>query len=78
MKEGADSALDEAILAAHEQGDSYLLAELYRQAAENKQRKGDADAYWFLTTCAYVFALEAGHPDAQTLHDLLKAAGRDE
>ena len=71
-------ALETAILSAHERGDVGLLAELYQKAAELKREAGDMDACWFLTTHAYVFALEVGHPDAETLHSALKSAGRDE
>lgn len=71
-------ALEAAILEAHAQSDPGLLAELYMQAAELKRSAGDMEACWFLTTHAYVFALEAGHPVSDALHLALKAAGRDE
>ena len=78
MKDDAEVALDAAILEAHEREDSALLAKLYGEAADRKRSQGDIDACWFLTTQAYVFALESGHPDSVELHAALKAAGRDE
>ncbi len=78
MDQRSEADLNAAILAAHENADSYLLAQLYERAAVNKREQGDMEACWFLTTHAYVFALESAHPSAPRLHQSLKAAGRDE
>lgn len=66
--------LEQAILAAHEAGDRRALAALYASAAE---RLDDLDAACFFLTQAYVFALEAGAPEAAPLHARLKAHGRE-
>jgi len=71
-------ALEVAILDAHDRQDVEALASLYQRAAGLKQATNDIDAYWFLMTHAYVFALECGHPDVEQLHAALKAGGRDE
>lgn len=71
------SNLDTEILAAHELGDSYKLAELYAKAADMKAGEGLADAAGFLRTHAYVFALESAHPLASCLRAQLAAEGRE-
>lgn len=68
------SLLDDRLLEAHAQGDTESLVALYQEAAEAAQ---DADAAGFYLTHAYVYALEAGHAQAQTLHARLVAMGRD-
>lgn len=78
MVENDAVVLEAAILNAHARDDTELLAELYQHAAGIKRDAGDMDACWFLTTHAYVFALEVGHPDAEALRKALKSAGRDE
>lgn len=67
-------ALDAALLAAHDQQDAATLAVLYAQAAD---RLEGAEAAFFLTQ-AYVWALEAGTPDAAALNRRLAARGRDD
>lgn len=67
--------LDARILAAHAEGDRAALIRLYTQAADMTQ---DVDASCFFLTYAYIFALEAGAPEAATLHTRLKALGREE
>ena len=71
---GGVSGLDAALLAAHAAGDRAALIRLYAQAAD---AANDADAASFYLTHAYVFALEAGAPEAAALHARLKAEGRD-
>jgi hypothetical protein len=68
------SALDAALLAAHDNGDRAALIRLYSEAAEST---ADPDAAGFYLTHAYVFALEAGAPEAEALHARLKAEGRE-
>jgi hypothetical protein len=71
---GGVSALDAALLAAHAAGDRAALIRLYAQAAEAAD---DGEAAGFYLTHAYVFALEAGAPEAAALHARLKAEGRE-
>ncbi len=66
--------LDAALLAAHAADDRTALVELYAQAAESAK---DMTAAGFYLTHAYVFALEAGLPEAAALHAKLKADGRE-
>jgi hypothetical protein len=68
------SALDAALLAAHAAGDRAALIRLYAEAAESA---ADPDAAGFYLTHAYVFALEAGAPEAAALHARLKGEGRE-
>ena len=69
------SDLDAQMIAAHEAADSPALIRLYTQAADETD---DLTAACFYLTHAYVFALEAGAPEAKTLHARLKAHGREE
>ena len=64
---------DAALLAAHAAGDSGALAGLYARAAEAAP---DLDAACFFLTHAFVFALEAGLPEADTYEARLRAHGR--
>ena len=66
--------LDQALLDAHERGDTHALIRLYHKAAETAQ---DAQATGFFLTHAYVFALEAGDDRAAGLKDALVRLGRD-
>ena len=68
------SDLDAALLAAHAAGDNRKLIELYKAAAEAADTPEQAAFY---LTHAYVFALEAGDPVADTLHQRLVEMGRD-
>lgn len=68
------SALDAAILKAHDAGDCAALIALYTKAAE---RAPDPAAAGFFLTQAYIFALEAGATEAAALHARLLAAGRE-
>ncbi|SDJ24435.1 hypothetical protein [Lutimaribacter saemankumensis] len=67
--------LDQRLLAAHARDDRHALIGLYAEAGE---AANDIDAACFYLTHAYIFALEAGAPEAAPLHARLKAAGREE
>lgn len=66
--------LDTAMIAAHEAHDNAALVRLYTQAADTVN---DIDASCFYLTHAYVFALEAGAPNARALHSRLVKYGRE-
>lgn len=68
------SDLDARLLAAHATGDRVALAVLYEEAAD---AAGDEDACGFYLTHAYVYALEAGLPQADRLRERLAAMGRE-
>ncbi|MDD9727311.1 hypothetical protein PVV74_17765 [Roseovarius sp. SK2] len=68
------AVLDNAMIAAHEAHDSSALIQLYTKAADTAN---DLDASCFYLTHAYVFALEAGAPDARRLHARLVRHGRE-
>lgn len=72
------AALDAALIAAHEADDLSRLVALYTQAADRFERAGDRDGCCFFLTHAYVFALEAGAPEAAALHKRLVGFGREE
>lgn len=74
MKE--DEALDRRLVEAHATEDKAALARLYAEAAELAERY-DADRTAFYLTHAYIFALDAGLPEARTLKDRLVAMGRE-
>ena len=66
--------LDRALIAAHDAGDGVHLAALYaRGAAAETVPKAKA----FFLTQAYIFALEAGLPEAETYRAKLVALGAD-
>lgn len=67
-------ALDAALIAAHGAGDGAEIARLYGQAGD---AAADMDAACFFWTHAYVFALEAGIPEAEIYRARLKAQGRE-
>lgn len=69
--------LDAALLAAHAERDTARLVALYTEAADRSEARGDIDAACFFLTHAYVFALEAGAPEAAALNRRLAARGRD-
>lgn len=66
--------LNAQLLAAHEAGDTPALIRLYQCAADQAD---NLDAACFYLTHAYVFALESGHPDAETVRLRLVAEGRE-
>ena len=72
-----NAELDAAILAAHAEGDGWLLCDLYERAATIKQTEGDEEAEAFLLTQAFVFALECAHPRADALQRALFERGRE-
>ena len=69
------TTLDAQMIAAHKAADQTALIRLYTQAAD---QAADLTAACFFLTHAYVFALEAGAPEAPALHARLKAHGREE
>ncbi|QIE44761.1 hypothetical protein G5B38_04025 [Pseudohalocynthiibacter aestuariivivens] len=69
------SALDAAMIAAHDRHDQAGLIQLYTQAADEAN---DLDAACFYLTHAYVFALEAGAREAALLRARLMEHGREE
>ena len=66
--------LHQALLDAHDRGDTDALIQLYHQAADTAESQ---DAAGFYLTHAYVFALEAGDNRGVALRDALVALGRD-
>lgn len=68
------SCLDSELIAAHEAEDNALLVRLYTQAASDA---GNTDAAGFYMTHAYIFALEAGLPQAPELRQRLIDMGRE-
>lgn len=68
------STLDAQMIAAHEARDHPALIRLYTQAADEAN---SLDAACFYLTHAYIFALEAGAPEAPTLHARLVTHGRE-
>lgn len=68
------SGLDARLLAAHARNDRRALIGLYTEAAA---QANDETASGFYLTHAYVFALEAGAPEAAHLHARLVAMGRE-
>lgn len=67
--------LDARLLAAHAAGDRPLLVTLYTEAAN---QANDVDACGFYLTHAYIFALDAGDPQASALCARLVEMGREE
>ena len=66
------SALDRQLLDAHAGADGRALARLYASAAG--QARGEAQAFYL--THAWIFALEAGVPEAEALGASLRELGR--
>jgi hypothetical protein len=69
-------ALDRQLLEAHAKKDGQSLVHLYTQAADQHEAEGDVDAACFFLTQAFVFALEAGTPEARALNMRLAERGR--
>ena len=65
--------LDRQLLEAHASGDKTLLVTLYAEAAE---AAGTPEQTAFYLTHAWVFALEAGDPRAETYRTELVSHGR--
>ncbi len=68
--------LDQALLKAHEDKDSAELVRLYTLAGDRAEEAGNIDAACFYLTHAFVFALEAGLPEATELNLRLAERGR--
>ncbi|PCH71306.1 MAG: hypothetical protein COC12_07460 [Rhodobacteraceae bacterium] len=69
------STLDAQLLTAHAAGDKAALVALYRQAGDAAVSQDEAA---FFLTNAYIYALEIGHADADTLRARLVAMGREQ
>jgi hypothetical protein len=67
--------LNSTLIAAHDRGDKRALVELYDKAARDTD---DIDHACFLTTQAYIFALDCNHPLRHALHAFLVKHGREE
>lgn len=70
--------LDRALLDAHAAGDAPALIQLYTLAADRAETRDDDDAACFYLTHAFVFALEAGEPQAPILNARLVQKGRSQ
>ncbi|MFW8634845.1 hypothetical protein [Cribrihabitans pelagius] len=68
--------LDGALLKAHAGHDLPALVRLYTVAGDRAEAEGNIDAACFYLTHAFVFALEAGAPEADALNRRLAARGR--
>lgn len=69
-------ALDSALIDAHAWHDTAALVRLYTVAADEAEAHQDIDAACFYLTHAFVFALEAGEPEAPDLNRRLAERGR--
>ncbi|WP_170790772.1 hypothetical protein [Ruegeria lacuscaerulensis] len=70
------SKLDHLLLEAHARDDHDALIRYYTLAADEREAARDTDAACFYLTHAFVFALESGAPEADTLNARLVAHGR--
>ena len=68
--------LDKHLLQAHSEQDETALIRLYQDAANLAEQRQDIDAACFYLTHAFVFALEAGAPEADALNLKLFERGR--
>ena len=68
--------LEQRLLRAHREADGSAIAAVYREAADLAMDLGDEDRAGFLTTQAWIFALEAGDPLARDCHKRLQDLGR--
>lgn len=68
--------LDRKLLAAHARGTADELSWLYQQASLLADADGDRERAAFFLTQAWVFALEAGTPLAESLRNRLRDWGR--
>jgi hypothetical protein len=78
MPGGLERGLDRKLIDAHGRGDGDALTRLYLQAAELAEQAGDVDRACFFYVHAYVFALEAGHRDAEAIRARLRHFGRED
>ncbi|WCR05308.1 hypothetical protein [Paracoccus saliphilus] len=70
------AALDQELLRAHAEGDKPALVRLYALAGGEREAANDIEAACFYLTHAFVFALEAGAPEADNLNRRLHRYGR--
>ncbi len=68
--------LDRLLLEAHERNDHAALIRYYTMAADEYEQAQDVAAACFYLTHAFVFALEAGAPEADVLNQRLVTHGR--
>ncbi|UWQ77181.1 hypothetical protein [Leisingera sp. M658] len=68
--------LNRALLQAHDDKDNAELVRLYTLAGDRAEEAGNIDAACFYLTHAFVFALEAGLPEARELNRRLAERGR--
>lgn len=68
--------LDQALIEAHESHDLAELVRLYTAAGDDAEQDEDIDAACFYLTHAFVFALEGGSPEADSLNKRLADRGR--
>lgn len=68
--------LDQALIAAHSAQDSRALVRLYQLAGKSALPADETRGCFYLTH-AYVYALEAGLPEAEILHSTLRSYGRE-
>ncbi len=69
-------ALNKALLEAHHSNEITELVLLYAIAGDEAELRQDIDAACFYLTQAFVFALEAGGPEAERLNKRLADKGR--
>lgn len=70
--------LNAKVLQAHSEKDNAALVKVYKGLGEEELAKGRELEGAFLLTQAYVYALEAGLPEADEIHKILVACGREE
>ena len=70
------NVLETALLQAHEKHELDELVRLYAIAGDEAEKSQDVDAACFFLTHAFVFALEAGAPQANPLNKRLTDYGR--
>lgn len=71
------AALEQRLLAAHACNDLDALVALYQEAADCREADAEIEAACFYLTHAFVYALEAGHADAERLQLRLWKLGRE-
>jgi hypothetical protein len=69
-------SLDRQLLEAHARADTESLIRLYVEASEHAEARQQEEAAGFYLTHAFVFALEAGVPEAADLNRRLAEQGR--
>ena len=73
-----ETALQQAMLEAHNANDVAELAALYQRAGVQREAAGDIDAACFFYTHAYVYALDSGEDGiAAEARGQLKLHGRE-